>query len=206
MLLNSFEFPLVSVWRGLPMKYFNFYRLMNKSTYGSVSIKNRFLAIKENPSLSRSISFLNCRNPILKSSPIPTFHSLNSPTRILLQNNSLNRSTSRLHSTHTDQDKAALEKLLEDYNKKEHKEARLFCAYSCKICSTRNHGLVSKVAFNGGTVIMRCKQCNNLHLMVDHLNWFGEGARSMQQILQAKGIQITTKDNLIEWIDGGRMD
>lgn len=188
------------------MKYLNFYRLLNKSAYGSVSVKNRFVRVGESLSPCRSISFLNCRKPFLKSIPISTSSSLNSPTRILLQSNSLSRSTSRLHSTHTDQDMAALEKLLEDYTKKEHKEARLFCAYSCKICSTRNHGLVSKVAYNGGTVIMRCKQCNNLHLMVDHLNWFGEGARSMQQILQAKGIQITTKDNLIEWIDGGRMD
>ena len=62
-------------------------------------------------------------------------------------------------------------------------DPKLFLAFNCKVCNFRSQKLVSKLSFERGTVMIKCAQCNNLHLLADHLNWHGEGKQNLQQIL-----------------------
>src|SRR5690606_20962096 len=62
----------------------------------------------------------------------------------------------------TASDRQALKDLLAQ---KKDQEPRFFLAFNCKVCSHRSQKLVSKVAFQKGTVIIRCSQCKNLHLI-----------------------------------------
>jgi DNL zinc finger len=43
--------------------------------------------------------------------------------------------------------------------------------YTCNICETRNHHLVSRVAYRQGVVICTCKGCGSQHLIADHLGF-----------------------------------
>jgi protein import protein ZIM17 len=43
--------------------------------------------------------------------------------------------------------------------------------YTCNICETRNTHLISRIAYNKGVVIARCKGCESQHIIADNLGW-----------------------------------
>jgi protein import protein ZIM17 len=43
--------------------------------------------------------------------------------------------------------------------------------YTCNICETRNTHLISRIAYNQGVVIARCKGCESQHIIADNLGW-----------------------------------
>jgi len=64
----------------------------------------------------------------------------------------------------------------------------LYIEYTCKVCSTRNHGFMSKRAYYHGVVICTCHGCQNRHLIADHLGWLDRGKGiTIEQILAQKG-------------------
>lgn len=72
--------------------------------------------------------------------------------------------------------------------------------YTCTVCDTRAAKMVSKQAYHHGTVLIRCPQCQNLHLIADHLGQFEEKGWTVEQFLEAQGerVQHVASDNVLE--------
>eukprot|EP00198_Chlamydomonas_reinhardtii_P010820 XP_001700157.1 mitochondrial inner membrane peptidase [Chlamydomonas reinhardtii] len=46
--------------------------------------------------------------------------------------------------------------------------------FTCTKCDTRSTKAFSKQSYQNGVVLVRCPGCQKLHLVADHLGWFGE--------------------------------
>ncbi|XAR72126.1 hypothetical protein NMG60_11018652 [Bertholletia excelsa] len=61
--------------------------------------------------------------------------------------------------------------------------------YTCKVCETRSIKTVCRESYEKGVVVVRCGGCNNLHLIADHLGWFGEPG-NIEDLLAARGEEV----------------
>ncbi|KAL5569363.1 hypothetical protein UlMin_025938 [Ulmus minor] len=61
--------------------------------------------------------------------------------------------------------------------------------FTCKVCETRSVKTVCRESYEKGVVVARCGGCNNLHLIADHLGWFGEPG-SVEDFLAARGEEV----------------
>lgn len=66
-------------------------------------------------------------------------------------------------------------------------DPRLHVIFTCKTCETRVAKSMSKLAYEKGVVIIRCPGCENLHLMADHLGYFGRNRRNIEDIIAQQG-------------------
>lgn len=68
---------------------------------------------------------------------------------------------------------------------------RMLIGFTCKPCDQRSHHLMSKLAYEQGTVLIECPGCKSRHLIADHLNWFDcNQGRTIEDIMNAKGEKI----------------
>ncbi|XP_047336223.1 uncharacterized protein C24H6.02c [Impatiens glandulifera] len=58
--------------------------------------------------------------------------------------------------------------------------------FTCKVCETRSLKTCCRESYEKGVVVARCGGCNNLHLIADHLGWFGEPG-SIEDFLSERG-------------------
>ena len=59
--------------------------------------------------------------------------------------------------------------------------------FTCNVCQTRSVKTMSKLAYEKGVVIAECSGCNNRHLIADHLGWFGEEGKNVEDYVKARG-------------------
>ncbi|PNW80911.1 hypothetical protein CHLRE_07g334851v5 [Chlamydomonas reinhardtii] len=53
-------------------------------------------------------------------------------------------------------------------------QPRIMMVFTCTKCDTRSTKAFSKQSYQNGVVLVRCPGCQKLHLVADHLGWFGE--------------------------------
>lgn len=61
----------------------------------------------------------------------------------------------------------------------------LAMVFTCKVCETRQMKSCCRESYEKGVVVVRCNGCDNLHLIVDRLGWFGEPG-SIEELLATR--------------------
>ncbi|GAB5036627.1 zinc finger protein [Nannochloropsis oceanica] len=69
-------------------------------------------------------------------------------------------------------------------------DKRLAIVYTCKVCETRSAKAFSQQAYDHGIVLVRCPDCDNLHLIVDRLGWFEDGGTDVKKDFWRKGASL----------------
>lgn len=70
-------------------------------------------------------------------------------------------------------------------------EPRLGIMFTCNKCQTRSFKTFSKHSYEKGVVIVDCDGCKSHHLMADHLGWFQDETKNVEEFLAAKGQKVT---------------
>lgn len=68
----------------------------------------------------------------------------------------------------------------------------LMLAFTCKQCDTRSSHVVSKQAYQDGTVLVQCPGCKSRHLIADHLKIFSDNRITLEDIMKAQGETVST--------------
>ncbi|GIL84155.1 hypothetical protein Vretimale_11125 [Volvox reticuliferus] len=69
-------------------------------------------------------------------------------------------------------------------------QPRLMMVFTCAKCETRSTKSFSKQSYTQGVVLVRCPGCQKLHLIADHLCWFGEEPFMLHEFLAGQGKNV----------------
>lgn len=83
-------------------------------------------------------------------------------------------------------------------------KSRLFIAFTCKVCLHRSAKTMSREAYYHGVVIIQCSQCQNRHLIADHLGWFRDSRVTIEDLMLEQGEKVTkfvdaSRSDVLEW-------
>ena len=62
--------------------------------------------------------------------------------------------------------------------------------FTCKKCDTRTTRMFTKHSYHKGIVLIRCENCEGIHLIADNLGWFDDGISNVEQFLKTNGEEI----------------
>ena len=67
-------------------------------------------------------------------------------------------------------------------------------------CGTRAVRMFTKHAYHHGVVLVRCPQCESLHLIADRLGYFGDESMDVEKLMALKGesVKTVTNENVLE--------
>lgn len=65
--------------------------------------------------------------------------------------------------------------------------SKLELQYTCKVCETRNHHKVSRIAYNKGVVIATCKGCLSQHVISDNLGFTQKLDGNLEDYFKGQG-------------------
>ena len=68
----------------------------------------------------------------------------------------------------------------------------MLMAYTCGVCSTKQARTFSRRSYEQGVVLIRCENCDSLHLVADNLGWFQDKKVNIEQIMARKGENVHT--------------
>lgn len=78
---------------------------------------------------------------------------------------------------------------------------KLAIIFTCNICQTRSAKKFTERAYTHGVVLVRCPNCESLHLIADNLGYFTEGGWNVEQlkrISEKENVSISSKDDVLE--------
>lgn len=81
---------------------------------------------------------------------------------------------------------------LADRNTLKMDKPMLMLAFTCKKCDTRSSHVMSKQAYQHGTILVQCPGCKSRHLVADHLKIFSDHRIKLEDIMKAQGENIRT--------------
>ena len=74
-------------------------------------------------------------------------------------------------------------------------------AYTCGKCGHKQARTFSRKSYEEGVVLIRCENCDSLHLIADNLGWFEDESVNIEQIMARKGEKVQTNitDEAVEF-------
>ena len=77
---------------------------------------------------------------------------------------------------------------------------KLAIVFTCTVCGTRSAKQFTEQAYRNGVVLVRCPNCENLHLIADRLGFFEDESGDVEMALANAGesVKAVTNDNVLE--------
>lgn len=75
----------------------------------------------------------------------------------------------------------------------------LLLSFTCKKCDTRSSHMMSKQAYNHGSILVQCPGCKVRHLIADHLGIFSDNKITIEDIMNAQGQTISNREGDLVW-------
>ncbi|RDD43901.1 DNL-type zinc finger protein [Trichoplax sp. H2] len=146
-------------------------KIVTVSTYYRYFTGRVHLPLLKNP-LRSLLKRLECESP--PQVAVPIFHRCQScSTKNRLDQNRLNETCSKF----IDENKTTNQKFFIDKN--------ISLTFTCKVCDSRSTKVFSRQAYENGVVIVRCENCQNLHLISDNKGWFYDSKIDIEKLLKS---------------------
>src|SRR3989338_8751828 len=69
-------------------------------------------------------------------------------------------------------------------------EPQMSASFVCNACESRGTWTFKRKTYEKGVVLVRCKSCDNLHLVADNLGWFRDNKTNLESLALEKGQTI----------------
>ena len=75
-------------------------------------------------------------------------------------------------------------------------EPHMSASFVCEVCNVRGAWTFKRKTYEKGVVLVRCKSCENLHLVADNLGWFRDSKTNLETLALEKGQTIHRAHNI----------